>query len=140
MRDLLHDVLSRLVPVGPRGWLRHTPGFTATEVCALLRAGAASPRGRAVARCAARPGDWLPPAPDLVRCPAYACERLPRLVYWHARGDPVPALAGRLGLWGSERRADELLALACRAIAARLNQAPADYGYAVAPGERARPG
>ena len=122
--------ISRLLPVGRRGWLVRTPGFTAREVRDLLRAGATDERGRAVSRCVARVGDWLPETPDLIRCPVYYRERLTRIVYWYARGDSVETISRRVNWFGTAWGVERALETACRRIAACLNRDPLLYGYA----------
>ncbi|HEX6737103.1 MAG TPA: hypothetical protein VF310_02415 [Vicinamibacteria bacterium] len=119
----------RLLPIGPRGWLVRTPGFTAREVRDLLRAGAADARGRAVGRCAARAGDWLPATPDLVRCPTHYRDRLARIVYWYARGDALDEIARRVSFFGTPWGIERVLDTACHGIAACLNRQPDLYGY-----------
>lgn len=119
---------SRLAPVGRYGWLLRTPGFTAGEVRVLLAAGATSPRGRAVGRVVARTTDWLPAEPHVVNCPVFYWQRLPRILWWYARGESTEAIARRLSAlgtpWGVERAIDT----ACERIASQLNHAPDDYG------------
>ena len=125
----------RLLPVGPRGWLVRTPGFTAREVRQLLRRGAVCERGRAVAHCLARPADWLPAAPHPVRCPQHYHQHLTRIVFWHARGDSPATIGLRLSgyetIWGVERALEE----ACRGIARCLNRDPRAYGVGAFLGE-----
>ena len=118
-----------LLPVGRRGWLVRTPGFTAAEVRHLLREGARCERGRAVSRCLAHLDDWHPPAPHLIHCPHHYWERLPRIVFWYARGEPLEAIARRVGSFGSTYSVERALETACRRIARCLNQQPDVYGY-----------
>jgi hypothetical protein len=117
-----------LLPVGPHGWLWRRPGFTAAEVRHLLAAEPPGERGQAVRRCVARPQDWLPPAPDIVRCPLRYHPHLTRIVFWYARGESLRAISLRLGgtetSWGVEQAFDE----ACRRLAACLNRWPHAYG------------
>jgi hypothetical protein len=120
--------LRRLLPVGRHGWLLRRPGFTADEVRALLRAGGADERGRAVQRCLARPGDWLCPPPNPRECPTRYQRLLPRIAFWYARGDSCAAIAMRMGGHGSAWGVERALELVCRRMAACLNQTPADYG------------
>ena len=121
-----------LRPFGPRGWLWRTPGFTAAEVARLLPADAADPRARAVRRCAGRPGDWYPRAPDAARCPERYRRQLVRVVFWYARGDAPRAIALRLGGYASLWQVEQALDEACARMAACLNRAPADYGLDLA--------
>jgi hypothetical protein len=85
----------------------------------------------------ARPQDWQPPAPDIVRCPLRYHAQLPRIVFWYAQGEALPAIERRLGTrhartnpahdapsWGLDRA----FATACARIAAGLNRRPRDYG------------
>ena len=121
--------LSRLLPVGRRGWLVRTPGFTAREVRDLLREGATGERGRAVSRCAARADDWLPEEPDLIQCPTHYHDRLTRIVYWYARGDSLEEIAQRVSVFGAPWAIERVLETACRRIATCLNTQPELYGY-----------
>jgi hypothetical protein len=121
--------LDALLPVGRCGWLVRAPGFTAAEVRRLLRAGAACERGRAVSRCLAHLDDWYPPAPDFVHCPHHYWERLPRLVFWYARGDSPAAIARRVSVFDSPDGVERALDTACRRIARCLNRQPDAYGY-----------
>ena len=121
--------LAALLPVGRWGWLVRTPGFTAAEVRRLLREGAADERGRAVSRCLAHPDDWYPPAPDFVHCPHHYWERLPRLVFWYARGETPAAIARRVSAFDSTANVERALDTACRQIARCLNRQPDVYGY-----------
>ena len=123
-----HD-LRRLLPVGPRGWLVRTPGFTAREVRRLLREGATSERGRAVSRCVAAAADWLPPTPDVVHCPFHYQQRLTRIVFWYAHGDSVETIGRRVSAFGTTWGVERALQTACRRIAACLNARPELYGY-----------
>ncbi|CAA9546686.1 MAG: hypothetical protein AVDCRST_MAG88-464 [uncultured Thermomicrobiales bacterium] len=120
----------RLLPIGRCGWLVRTPGFTAGEVRELLREGAGSERGRAVSRCAARAADWLPENPDVVRCPFYYRQHLPRIIFWYARGDSVETIGRRLSAFGTPWGVERALKTACRRMAACLNDDPAAYGLA----------
>ena len=118
----------RLLPVGRQGWLLRRPGFTAAEVRRLVREPTGSPRGQAVQRCLARPGDWLGSPLDLAECPTRYQQLLPRIVFWYARGEECSAIAMRMrGLestWGVERA----LLVACALMAACLNRDPDGYG------------
>ena len=120
--------LTRLLPVGRHGWLIRTPGYTAREVRRLLREGGASPRGRAVSRCVARASDWLPPIPDITRCPVYYRDLLPRIVFWYAQGESVEQISRRVSAFGTPWGVKRALDVACRQIAARLNEHPDEYG------------
>lgn len=120
--------MSRLLPVGRHGWLIRTPGFTAPEVRALLRDGGHTERGRAVSRCLARPSDWLPAHPDILRCPPHYRERLPRILYWYARGESIEAIGRRVSAFGTPWAVERALDDACQRIADRLNRRPDDYG------------
>lgn len=121
----------RLLPLGPQGWLIRTPGYTPHEVRLLLREGQNTPRGRAVSRCAARVSDWLPPLPDVERCPCHYRERLPRIVYWYARGESVEEISRRICAIGTPWGVERSLQVACRRIAQRLNDYPDEYGARV---------
>jgi hypothetical protein len=118
----------RLLPLGRRGWLIRTPGFTPEEVCQLLREGGRTERGQAVLRCVARPGDWLPPPPAGPRLPPYYHEQLTRIVFWYARGDSPEAICRRLSGFGTPGGVRRALETACGRIAARLNRCPGEYG------------
>ena len=115
------------LPLGPRGWLWRTSGFSAAEVRRLLGEHPPGPRAQAVRRCVAHASDWFPPE-DVVRCPWYYRRHLARIVFWSARGLSPKAISRRLGVrasaWGVERVLDE----ACRQIATCLNAAPEQYG------------
>ena len=118
----------RLLPIGPRGWLIRTPGFTSEEVRQLLREGGKGERGRAVSRCVARASDWLPPTPDIQFCPPHYRDRLPRIVYWYGQGDSVEAISRRICGFGTPWGVERALDTACQRIAACLNHRPDDYG------------
>ena len=96
----------------------------------LLLVGAGSERGRAVSRCAARAADWLPENPDVVRCPFYYRQHLPRIIFWYARGDSVETIGRRLSAFGTPWGVERALKTACRRMAACLNDDPAAYGLA----------
>ena len=121
----------RLLPVGRWGWLVRTPGFTPQEVKYLLREGARTERGRAVSRCVASSSDWLPPTPDVVRCPFHYLEALTRIVFWYSQGESIETIGERVTAfhtaWGVERS----LQVACRRIAACLNDRPSQYGLSL---------
>jgi hypothetical protein len=123
--------LRRFLPVGRDGRLLRSPGFTAAEVRATLAAAPTGARGRAVARCAGDLHAWLPPEPHYIECPYRAWRHLPRIVFWHARGEPLEAIIRLLGLpnggWDVERALDH----ACARIADALNRDPAGYGVPV---------
>ena len=121
--------LDALLPAGRWGWLVRTPGFTATEVRRLLREGAASERGRAVSRCLAHLDDWYPREPDFVHCPHHYWERLPRIVFWYARGESPESIARRVSAFDFASGVERALETACRAIARCLNRQPGAYGY-----------
>ena len=118
----------RLLPFGRWGWLVRTPGFTSREVKYLLREGAKTERGRAVSRCVAQSSDWLPPIPDVVRCPFHYVQWLTRIVYWYSQGETIDMIGERVTAfhtaWGVERA----LKVACQRIAACLNDHPEQYG------------
>jgi hypothetical protein len=129
--------IGRLAPLRALPWAG--PGFTAAEVRRLLPAPPGDPRAEAVRRCVARPQDWLPPRPDVVRCPPRYHERLTRIVFWYARGETLPAIERRLGGWHA--RVDQAVGppssgwglgrafgAACEGIAGCLNRRPQDYG------------
>lgn len=120
---------SRLRPIGRRGWLIRTAGYTTREVRDLLRSGASTERGRAVSRCAARPGDWLPTHPDLIHCPTHFWERLPRIVFWHARGESPAQIVRRIGGSNTTWNLERALNTACLRMAVCLNRQPSAYGY-----------
>ena len=120
--------LTRLLPVGRHGWLIRTPGYTAGEVRRLLREGSRSPRGRAVSRCVARASDWVPPVPDVTRCPLFYRDQLPRIIFWYAQGESVEEIARRLSAFGTPWGVKRTLDVACRRIAACLNEHPDEYG------------
>lgn len=115
------------LPLGSRGWLWRTPGFTAAEVRQLLRGEPPGERAQAVRRCLARPGDWLPD-PDIAHCPPRYHRQLTRLIFWYAQGVPLAVISLRLSgeetSWGVSRA----LEAACQSIADCLNHAPRDYG------------
>lgn len=123
--------LRRLSPIGRWGWLIRTPGFTAREVRQLLREGGGSERGRAVSRCVASSSDWLPPTPDVVRCPFHYQQRLTRIIFWYGQGESLDEIGRRVTAfhttWGVERA----LNIACHRIAACLNHRPRQYGLTI---------
>lgn len=119
---------TRLAPVGRHGWLVRTPGFTADEVRALLATGATGPRGKAVGRVLARTTDWLPPEPNVVSCPIFYWQRLPRILWWYTRGETTETIARRLSAFGTPWGVERAITTACANIAARLNRSPEDYG------------
>lgn len=121
--------LSKFLPVGRQGWLVRTPGFTAREVRRLLREGAANERGRAVSRCVARASDWLPPTPDVVRCPSHYQQNLTRIIFWYSQGESVEAIGRRVSAFGTPWGVERALETACQRIAACLNHTPGSYGY-----------
>lgn len=117
----------------PRAWIGRLfggPGFTATEVRDLLATGDDGARARAARRCLARPGDWLNPPPDAFDFPWRYQRHLPRIAYWHARGESLAAIEAEFGgvmsAWAVERG----LVIACARIAACLNRDPGAYGLA----------
>ena len=127
--------ITLLAPLRALPWAG--PGFTAAEVRRLLTNTGRDPRAVAVRRCLARPQDWMPPAPDLIRCPLRYHERLPRIVYWYARGESLPAIERRFGGWHARVAEAEgtpswglvrAFGAACEGIAACLNRRPRDYG------------
>lgn len=120
--------LGRLLPVGRQGWLIRTPGFTAQEVRQLLSVARDDQRSRAVARCAARVDAWLPDEPHFIHCPLHAWQHLPRIVFWHTRGDSAEAIVRRIGVLGPAWGTDRALDVACARIADCLNRDPAAFG------------
>lgn len=110
------------------GRLLGGPGFTAAEVRELLAARSDSARSRAVHQCLARPGDWLNPPPDAFTLPWRYQRHVPRIAFWYARGESIPAieaqLSGVVSTWAVERS----IAVACARIAVCLNRDPATYG------------
>lgn len=122
--------LRRFLPVGRDGRFLRSPGFTASEVRATLTVAPVGARGWAVARCAGDLHAWLPPEPHYIECPYRAWRHLPRIVFWHARGESIEAIGRLLGLpngtWDVERALDH----ACARIADALNRHPAIYGLA----------
>ena len=115
----------------PRAWVARLlggPGFTATEVRALLRAGGDEARAGAVRRCLARPGDWLTPPPDAFTLPWRYQPLMPRVAFCYARGEEPTAIGAHLGERPSPWAVDRCLAVACERIALCLNRDPAAYG------------
>jgi hypothetical protein len=127
-RNLARRDLGALLPIGQRGWLLRRPGFTATEVRALLRAEGAGERAAAVRRCQARPGDWLNPPPTGLECPARYRAHLPQLVFWYSRGESLHRISARLHHEETLPAVDYALDVACARIAACLNRDPDGYG------------
>lgn len=124
--------LRRLLRLGPQGWPRRRPRFTAREVRQLLREGGASARGQAVSRCLARPTDWLPPAPG-GGCDPLHQRYLTRIVFWYARGDTPRAICRRLRGDETTGGVEWLLEDACARIAGCLNRTPLAYGLQPTP-------
>lgn len=120
--------LRRFLPVGPRGWLVRTPGFTTREVRQLLRDGGGSVRGRAVSRVLAHTSDWLPDEPDIVAFPFHYWRQLPQILLAYSRGETVEAIGRRVSLFGTAWGVEHSVEMACRRIAACLNRDPAGYG------------
>lgn len=131
--------LRRRLPGGWQAWLSHPTAFTAVEVRQLLASDLRDPRGRAVARCAARLNAWLPVEPHFRDCPQHAWQHLSRIVFWTTRGEPIDAIARRIGTlgpaWGTERALD----FACVRMADCLNRDPVAYGLAEPGWRAARP-
>lgn len=115
----------------PSAWMARifgSPGFTATEVQALLQSGGDNARAHAVRRCLARPGDWLNPPPDAFTLPWRYQPHMPRVAFWYARGEELSAIGPRLDQPMSHWAVERCLAVACARIAACLNSDPATYG------------
>ena len=83
------------LPLGPRGWLWRTSGFSAAEVRRLLGEDPPGPRAQAIRRCVAHASDWFPPE-DFVHCPWYYRRHLTRIVFWSTRGLSPEAISRRL--------------------------------------------
>ncbi len=118
----------RLLPVGRHGWLIRTSVFTPTEVRQLLSVAPTTPRGWAVARCAARVSAWLPPEPHFIHCPQHTWQHLARIVFWYTRGDAIETIGQRLGTLGASWSTERALDVACARMADCLNQDGTSYG------------